>query len=540
MKKIISIILSIITIFTVSITAFAAIGDAAGEIYSTDIKACINGVWVDSYNIGGKTAVVVEDITSQFAYSDALRTLIVTELNPQYLISGGTSYNQKTGVPVGKIYETDIKTYFRGRELTSYALNGKMAIVIEELGGDGVFSDIGGKYVWNPDERTISLESMYRYPYEVRNMLSDKHLNMVLNDADGVLRAEFATALWDNGHTLCEKVIPENSMIPVLYGDEIIGYRCRFPEVEFTKNENGVLSLENGKRQRDVDYLYADKIEDIISDMETVQPTFDDRLKFLQYNTLSTIKDSFETDEYMFLYTVSPNTHGGTEKLIKLSKADGARIDFDDSFKSVSLHGQKFFENVRIDKENEKVYLHYDFDYVIDLKTDEIKAFNNLVTDIGIGTASGQPSEHYAVSARNAQLEYKLIAGDEEMIVKGFSIPEFYYANMFPLAETFDFLNIKYSFENDVLTLDTSGAKPFAFEVTENKADILGEEPISYLQVEKVLLNGEETKITYEYISGHFENTNYGRDEAKPYVCNGKVYINDSFIRLLCDKATDQ
>ena len=54
-----------------------------------------------------------------------------------------------------------------------------------------------------------------------------------------------------------------------------------------------------------------------------------------------------------------------------------------------------------------------------------------------------------------------------------------------------------------------------------------------YLKVDKVLLNGEETQITFPYISGHFDNTNHGRSKAKPYVCNGKVYINASFISWL-------
>ena len=71
----------------------------------------------------------------------------------------------------------------------------------------------------------------------------------------------------------------------------------------------------------------------------------------------------------------SSRTHGGTDVLVKLNEADGTRIDYDDNFKSVSLCGQKYFKNVVIDKE--KVYLHYDIDYVIDLKTDTIEVIKN-------------------------------------------------------------------------------------------------------------------------------------------------------------------
>ena len=79
MKKIMCAILTLCMLLSTCTFVIAANGDIAGSIYSTDIKACINGVWVDSYNIGGKTVVIVEDITSQYAYSEPLRTLVLTE-----------------------------------------------------------------------------------------------------------------------------------------------------------------------------------------------------------------------------------------------------------------------------------------------------------------------------------------------------------------------------------------------------------------------------------------------------------------------------
>lgn len=369
MNKTISAIISVIILLT-SLQVFAANGDIAGKIYSTDIKACINGVWVDSYNIGGKTVVIVEDITKQYKYSDALRTLLIDDFSPEYLISGENLRSQKPGTVIGNIYETDIKTYFRGKELTAYSLNGKMAVVIEELGADNTFSDIGGKFIWNSDDRTIILESMYRYPYSMRTMMEDTNYNMVLTESNGVLIAEPAKAPMAGGYILCEKEMPDNSIVPVMYDDEIIGYRCRFAEKRIVKYENEVYALEDG--QTPVEYFYVDKVEEMIFEAGDVQITAQDWLNYFKNHTLMTVKDSFETDEYIFLYAFFAHTHGGTDGLIKLNKADGTRIDYDDSFESVSLYGQKDFENVRIDKESEKVYLHYDVDYVIDLKTDEI------------------------------------------------------------------------------------------------------------------------------------------------------------------------
>lgn len=50
------------------------------------------------------------------------------------------------GDVAGKIYSTDIKTYFRGKELKSYSLNGKTAVAVEDLGANSNvnFSDMGG------------------------------------------------------------------------------------------------------------------------------------------------------------------------------------------------------------------------------------------------------------------------------------------------------------------------------------------------------------------------------------------------------------
>ena len=86
MKKVISIILSTVMMLTISASVFAANGDIVGHIYSTDIRAYINGVEVESYNIGGKTAVVIEDILNEkahpYVYNDNSRTLKFFSLTP--------------------------------------------------------------------------------------------------------------------------------------------------------------------------------------------------------------------------------------------------------------------------------------------------------------------------------------------------------------------------------------------------------------------------------------------------------------------------
>ncbi len=375
MKKLLAVILSTLMLLSTNIVSYAKTGDVVGKIYSTDIKAYINGVWVDSYNIGGKTVVIVEDITNQFAYADDIRTLVIWDFAPSNLVGSKKTNNQKPGVVVGKIYETDIKTIFRGKELTAYSLNGKMAIEIEELGNDNEFSDIGGKYVWNADDRTISLEMMYRYSSKLHDILREKTLNMVINEKDGKLIAEFVPVAITNGSVLGGGALPDNSIVPVFYEDDIIGYQCRFPDMELIHGEDGKYTLEEREYQTSVDYYYIDKIVKIIENAVQVTPTAEEWLTYYEQNMYN-VKEKFETDEYMFLYMSLATMHGATQWLTKIDKKSGEPIHYNKHFKSVSLYGQLYFENVVVDEENEKVYLHYDVDYVIDLKTDEVTAIN--------------------------------------------------------------------------------------------------------------------------------------------------------------------
>ena len=162
MKKLLSIILSTIIISTLSVSVFAANGDITGHIYSTDIRAFINGIEVESYNIGGKTAVVIEDIirwnSYEYIYDDNTRTLKFFSLNPHCLVEKKAQNKTKSGKIIGNIYQTDIRTSIYDVVVPTYNIGGKTAVAIEDLGYDSAFSPIGGKYIWNDKERTISLE----------------------------------------------------------------------------------------------------------------------------------------------------------------------------------------------------------------------------------------------------------------------------------------------------------------------------------------------------------------------------------------------
>ena len=538
MKKFLSIILSLAMVTTTETVAFAANGDVIGNIYSTDIRAYINGVEVESYNIGGRTAVVIEDIldekSHQYVYDDKTRSLKFFSLNPQWLVEKKSDDNPKSGRIIGKIYETDIKTSVYDVVIPTYNIGGKTAVVIEALGYNGEFSPIGGKYIWNDADRTISLEFLYE---NYSNISGDRNIRISANDTMTEAVATFEETVHCDGgreHFSFPEYVTDDAEIeavmPVKSGDEIIGYYFRRP-------------LKDNKFTAFV-YYYPE----MVKEAEKVFIPNPDKTResiishFVNNHSVGEPRERFDTDDYTFIYISVAGTSWTSYNLVQVYD-DGTFIDYSDE-----IHMQnRSPANLVIDKDNEKVtFKHVDrytsewfTNYEIDLKEGKISECKSLETDIGIGKSDGQPPEGEITTSRSGQYEYKLIAGEKEKAVEGFVVQEYYYADMLPLAETFDFLNIKYTFENDILNIDSSEAVAFQVENTGKRADVLGENAIDYLHIDKVLLNGEEVQITYPYISGHFDKVNNGRAEAKPYVCGGKVYINSSFITWLYERQGD-
>ena len=180
-----------------AIGVYAATGDVVGEIYSTDILAYINGKQINSYNIGGKTVVLAEELCDNNSgshygftceYDNDSRTLTLTstftEGNVSPKISRGT-----VGDVLGNVYETDIKVIFNSYEITGYNIGGQTAICIEDLGAysEGEHNAQYGysKYlcnaVWNGEAREISLNTFLQDLNYFGNY-STKKLAFTLND----------------------------------------------------------------------------------------------------------------------------------------------------------------------------------------------------------------------------------------------------------------------------------------------------------------------------------------------------------------------
>lgn len=400
MKKLIILTLALLGIFAAA--ASAANGDAVGHIYSTDIRAYINGVEVPSYNIGGRTVAVLEDIMPDVNYRDELRALTMYgySFNPDYLSEGEALHAEVSGNIIGDIYETDIKAYMYDTEIPSYNIGGKTAVALEDLGGFKEYNEYGGRYFYDDDTRTLNLEILYGK--NVYDMLLPANLKFTLNEDKSQVNAEFygdpflVGGNTDFGKEFADFENKENSvMLPVMTtvgGDEkqlgwYVGHKRK--NIEFIGIMMDGQLLTNGyavDEEKDdfkevydfaddyisFVYLFDDVVKEgsgtvIIPELSARDKTLRD---FIWHHVFYE-KDGLETDDYLFVYGSSASTHGANAHLL-LIQNDGSYHDYRNDFKSVSLHGEIWFDNVNIDKENEKCYFRYDKDYVIDLKTGEM------------------------------------------------------------------------------------------------------------------------------------------------------------------------
>ena len=372
MKKVISIILSTVMMLTISASVFAANGDIVGHIYSTDIRAYINGVEVESYNIGGKTAVVIEDIIAEnshgYIYDDNSRTLKFFSLSPYYLIEKKTENQAKPGKIIGNIYETDIKTSIYDVTIPTYNIGGKTAVAIEDLGYDGAFSPIGGKFIWNEKDRTISLEFLYESGY---NISEDKNINITVNENMTEAEATFEQMFHCGGnqqHFSFPDYVTDDAnvevVLPIKAEGEIIGYYFRRPS-----KENKFTAFT---------YYYPEKLEEA-EKIYTPAPykTREEIIgHFTGVHSFGVPVERFDTDDYSFVYISVAGTSWTSYSLLQ-AYDDGTYIDYRD----IIAMRNRSPVNLLIDRENEKVtFKHVDrytrewfTDYEIDLKSGTIK-----------------------------------------------------------------------------------------------------------------------------------------------------------------------
>lgn len=373
MKKIVSLFFMILMMIVTSLVCYAANGDIVGHIYSTDIRAFINGVEIPSYNIGGKTAVVLEDILQENScvYNDEERSLEFFSLDPLQLLEKTTEEKLNPGIMIGDIYETDIKVSIYDVVIPSYNIGGKTAVAIEDLGYHGAFSPIGGKFLWSEKDRTIRLEFLYDNSYCVSE---DRNVTITLNSSlteawpntQRVVHCGGGNAYWryDDGGIFGAR---GDIILPIKYGSEtILGYYFS----KLTEEDEGVEFVYFYPEVLKLEEMAAPLSQSVINRQATID-------HFIDYHSAGAPVQRLDTDEYTFLYISVAGTSWTSYHLVRID-VHGLYYDFKDA-----IHvPNRAPRDLVIDEENEIVTFRlvdrynsdWYTDYQIDLKNGHITA----------------------------------------------------------------------------------------------------------------------------------------------------------------------
>lgn len=322
-KLIIGIILFIISSAAVS----AQSDEIMGNIYSTDIIAIVNGEPMQSYNIGGKTAVIAEDLCDKYygfhcEYKDDERTLYVNTDGSVW--KGYEEHIAEKNYPgniVGNYYRTDIKIIFNGHEVPGYNIGGRMAVCIEDLG--------------TPDD---SPNSAYGY---------SKYLcQFTYNDSTRTVTLD--TPKWDNvytgdymQYTMIDKNIFEASYDPlndiystlftVYQHDEIPSAECYILQPLYLKVndqliEAGICWLKDMYDLYYIDTIWDEaKLTEVINMLKnnTAKLSYDESLK-LFYSDDYIVYDRYDNKDYTVLIVKSnAKIRDDSRKIVAIRKSGG-------------------------------------------------------------------------------------------------------------------------------------------------------------------------------------------------------------------------
>ena len=324
MKKVVFLLFLFTIIFSFSISQ-AKTGDIIGYVYSTDIMTYINGVEVPSCNIGGQTAIPIEMVTEACTYDDSMRTLIINDFNPaNFKNAENPTYSKPVGTKIAYIYETDIDVFMYDKEIPSYNIGGITCVTVEDLGLDNAFSDIGGKFIWDPIDRTINLEFIYKTNPE--ELLKNYNIKIV----DGDLSFTRDLEAYNGVSVQFKKESLKNAkqlIIPVYYnGQTHVGYVLKTPTLLHYVN-----ALGNGyfaESSTIIPYLYEEKLENLLEEgissasIKSYNLSMGDIVDMHLDKWLGTIKDRYTGDSYLFLL-ISQETVRGENDLLLYIRTDG-------------------------------------------------------------------------------------------------------------------------------------------------------------------------------------------------------------------------
>lgn len=156
-------------------------GTKIGNLYATDIAAVWDGAVVPSYNIGGRTAVVLQDLADygflvEWTPGDGVnggRVSVTTQALPETLPSYTPEETAASGTVVGSIYATDISVEVNGVPIPAFNIGGHMAICLDSLcssdldnrfgvniNGNIGYSNAGFRLSWDGERHIASVTSL--------------------------------------------------------------------------------------------------------------------------------------------------------------------------------------------------------------------------------------------------------------------------------------------------------------------------------------------------------------------------------------------
>ena len=522
MKKILCLFLASLLIGFPS-AAFAANGDIAGNIYSTDILAYVNGLPIASYNIGGKTAIVIEDLYDKenanfnygfdWWYQDETRTLTVysdgyTGFSNQE-VSRGT-----VGEISGNIYETDIKVIFNGSEVPEFNIGGRTAVCIEDLGtADDSdpnwrygYSRYLCKFVWNESDRTVSLNTYQTNDYQNLGAYPERKLSFVLTD--DILTASFS------------QTNPYFCNLSTNFSEGFAADTFHLKDIYF-RDEQGETTAVGTMYLSDTGKIYLN-----LSDYEMYHKTKDLAVILSYEEATDFIRDNYEildrrSDEGGDIYLAQKD---GEKYLLYALKKGGFVVgqEFSSSYTTVEF---------REDEGRTVVYIspfagpHGATNLTMEVSTAAYDFYNKYPVYTG-----PQYSDYVTKSS---------LAGDAVVTVDGTEYPidivldyNWKYTPMVNVDQMCGILGIRYEFANGSFIFETDGTAHTISLNTEN-INTPPESPLNEMIIGDVILNRENRMFSYLGGGTFLTNGQTYEREIPPVLYQEQAYVPFHFFELL-------
>lgn len=257
------------------------VGDVIGTVYTTDIITLVDSVPIPSYSIGGTTAIALSDLREygfDVQFNEETRRVDVTTLTKPENITGIETKRGTVGGVCGNVLYTDIRAYVNGVEITSFNVEGRTCVRVEDLGAltdeynvQWGYSDYNFNYRYDDSVRTLYLNS-YRFP---KVSMGEVSVEMKGISANNELE------LYTKGDTQMyygARLEPQKGIYAGINGDGTDGFKTSF----------GVYSTYFEFDER-MDYFCKPNIN-IISQSDCIN--------LIPWNT-SAVGSAFENEEYI-------------------------------------------------------------------------------------------------------------------------------------------------------------------------------------------------------------------------------------------------